>query len=115
MPMKAAVREMLPPKRRIWALRYSRSNTSRASLSGKAMIRSAPTAPADPDEVTSAGSISAVISSDGSPETRISRRSTILISWRTLPGQGCTWRVAMASSPSRRLGSPVAALIRSTK
>src|SRR5436190_23505653 len=40
MPMKLAVREILPPKRRIWALRYSRSNTSRASRSGKAMIRS---------------------------------------------------------------------------
>ena len=41
MPMKAAVREILPPKRMIWALRYSRSNTSRASRSGRAMIRSA--------------------------------------------------------------------------
>ena len=40
MPMKAAVREMLPPKRMIWAFRYSRSNTSRASRSGRAMIRS---------------------------------------------------------------------------
>ncbi len=88
MPMKAAVREMLPPKRRICALRYSRSNTSRASLRGSAMIRSAPTAPAEPEDVTSAGNISAVISSEGSPETRISSRSTMLISWRTFPGQG---------------------------
>jgi hypothetical protein len=48
MPMKLAVREMLPPNRRIWAFRYSRSNSSRASRSGRAMIRSAPIAPALP-------------------------------------------------------------------
>src|SRR6185312_3634139 len=78
MPMKAAVREMLPPKRMIWALRYSRSNTSRASRSGRAMIRSGPTAPADPAAATSAGSISAVITSCGSPVARISRRSMLL-------------------------------------
>src|SRR5208282_1226068 len=34
MPMNAAVREILPPKRMIWASRYSRSNSSRASRSG---------------------------------------------------------------------------------
>ena len=38
MPTKAAVREMLPPKRVTWASRYSRSNTSRASRSGRRMI-----------------------------------------------------------------------------
>ena len=42
MPMKLAVREILPPKRTIWALRYSRSNTSRASRSGRARMRSEP-------------------------------------------------------------------------
>ncbi len=78
-------------------------------------MRSAPTAPAEPEEVTSAGSISAVISSLGSPETRISMRSTMLMSWRTLPGHGWTCRVAMASSPSLRFGRPVAVLIRSMK
>src|SRR5205085_5674790 len=31
MPMNDAVREMLPEKRRIWILRYSRSKDSRAS------------------------------------------------------------------------------------
>ena len=31
MPTNSAVREMLPPKRLIWARRYSRSNASRAS------------------------------------------------------------------------------------
>ena len=73
MPMKAAVREMLPPKRMIWALRYSRSNTSRASRSGRAMIRSAPDgAGRGRLTATSAGSISAVIGSAGSPEARIS-------------------------------------------
>ncbi len=35
MPTNSAVREMLPPKRLICATRYSRSNTSRASRSGK--------------------------------------------------------------------------------
>src|SRR5881409_2894753 len=38
MPTKAAVREMLPPKRVTCASRYSRSNTSRASRNGKVMI-----------------------------------------------------------------------------
>src|SRR5215467_7384534 len=38
MPTKAAVREMLPPKRVICASRYSRSKTSRASRSGSVMI-----------------------------------------------------------------------------
>ena len=40
MPMNAAVREMLPPKRLICASRYSRSKISRASRSGSEMIRS---------------------------------------------------------------------------
>src|SRR6476646_7763948 len=34
MPTNSAVREMLPPKRLIWASRYSRSKISRASRSG---------------------------------------------------------------------------------
>src|SRR6266478_165020 len=38
MPTKAAVREMLPPKRVTCANRYSRSKTSRASRNGKVMI-----------------------------------------------------------------------------
>ena len=38
MPMKFAVREMLPEKRRIWTRRYSRSNVSRASRKGVPMI-----------------------------------------------------------------------------
>src|SRR5437764_15388967 len=38
MPMNEAVREMLPEKRRIWILRYSRSNASRASRNGLPMI-----------------------------------------------------------------------------
>ena len=40
MPMNEAVREMLPEKRRIWTLRYSRSKFSRASFSGIAVIDS---------------------------------------------------------------------------
>src|SRR5436309_9343298 len=38
MPTKAAVREILPPKRVTCASRYSRSKTSRASRSGSCMI-----------------------------------------------------------------------------
>src|SRR5438270_167173 len=38
MPMNEAVREMLPEKRLIWILRYSRSNASRASRNGLPMI-----------------------------------------------------------------------------
>ena len=49
MPMNDAVREMLPEKRRIWILRYSRSKLSRASLSGEPMIASdGPPSPTDP-------------------------------------------------------------------
>src|SRR5205085_9104506 len=44
-PMNDAVREMLPEKRRIWILRYSRSNDSRASRSGLPMIAIAVPAP----------------------------------------------------------------------
>ena len=56
MPIKAAVREMLPPKRMIWAARYSRSNTSRASRSGSAMVRSAPNDDGLLEVATSCGS-----------------------------------------------------------
>src|SRR5271166_3710545 len=38
MPTNAAVREILPPKRVTWAIKYSRSKTSRASRSGRVMI-----------------------------------------------------------------------------
>ena len=37
-PTNSAVLEMLPPKRLIWAIRYSRSKISRASRSGRVMI-----------------------------------------------------------------------------
>src|SRR5205085_2979994 len=86
MPMKAAVREMLPPKRMIWASRYSRSKSSRASRSGKAIIRSAPRPPLDGAELASAGNISAVIGWLGSPAARMSIRSTTFLSCRTVPG-----------------------------
>ena len=79
------------------------------------MIRSGPTDPATAVVATSAGSISAEMMSWGSPVARISSRSMLLRSWRTLPGQSCTCRVAMASSPRMRLGMPVASLMRSMK
>src|SRR3546814_2352422 len=41
-PMKLAVREILPENRRIWTRRYSRSNVSRASRSGAPMIAALP-------------------------------------------------------------------------
>src|SRR5882672_9819029 len=43
-PTNSAVREILPPKRLIWARRYSRSNISRASRSGRP-IRCSPPLP----------------------------------------------------------------------
>ena len=115
MPMKAAVREMLPEKRSICALRYSRSNTSRASRSGSAIIRSAPRLVAWSVTMASAGSMLAVIGSDGAPEARISILSTLLRSWRRFPGHARTCNVARASSANRRFGMPVASLIRSMK
>src|SRR5437899_7455723 len=115
MPMKAAVREMLPEKRSICALRYSRSNTSRASRSGSAIIRSAPRLVAWSVTMASAGSMLAVIGSDGAPEARISILSTLLRSWRRFPGHARTCNVARASSANRRFGMPVASLIRSLK
>ena len=102
MPMKAAVREMLPPKRMIWALEIlALEQLARLAQRqgddplGARARRSAPAA------ATSDGSMSAVIGWLGSPEARISMRSIMLRSWRTLPGHDCTCSVAMASSPKR--------------
>src|SRR5690606_4908801 len=115
MPMKAAVREILPPKRMICADRYSRSNTSLASRSGRAMMRSALSEAGLADDATSCGSMSAVIGSSAVPVARISRRSTLLRSCRTLPGHGWTCSTARASSAMRRCGSPCDADRLSTK
>jgi hypothetical protein len=49
-------------------------------------------------EPTSCGSISAVTSIGGSPVARIISRSMLLRNCRTLPGQSCVCRIAMASS-----------------
>ncbi len=89
MPTKAAVREMLPPKRVTCASRYSRSNISRASRSGRLMI-SLPLSHLTTDgaiAVISAGSMSARTGSVASPGAMISSQSTTLRNWRTLPGQ----------------------------
>ena len=67
MPMNSAVREILPQKRLSWATRYSRSNTSRASRSGR-LISFSPRTPvgvAGTSVADSAGSMSAVISPSG--------------------------------------------------
>ena len=66
-------------------------------------------------EPTSCGSMSAFITASGSPPARIISRSTLLRSWRTLPGQSCDCSTAMASSPISRLGNPVAYEICSMK
>src|SRR3954470_25012133 len=76
-PTKAAVREILPPNRVIWASRYCRSKASRASLSGIDMISSpfwlcgvlGAIAP------ISGGSMSPRMGSLGSPGAMISSRS----------------------------------------
>src|SRR5215472_4955446 len=89
MPTNAAVREMLPPKRVTWAIRYSRSKTSRASRSGKVII-SPPLShltTVGAMAVMSLGSISARTGSRASPGVMINNQSTTLRSCRTLPGQ----------------------------
>src|SRR5258705_6056973 len=89
MPTKAAVREMLPPKRVTCANRYSRSNTSRASRNGKVMI-SLPLShltTVGAIAVISFGSMSACTASSPSPGAMIKSQSITLRSCRTLPGQ----------------------------
>ena len=98
-PMKCAVREILPEKRRIWTRRYSRSNVSRASLSGAPMIALAPMllfeSPCRPS--TSVGNRSRSMRPMRSPGARMIVRSTTLRSWRTLPGQSNACSAAKAS------------------
>jgi hypothetical protein len=64
---------------------------------------------------TSCGSMSAEMTASGSPPARIISRSTLLRSWRTLPGQSWVCSTAIASVPIRRLGKPVAREIWSMK
>src|SRR6185437_14374797 len=88
MPMKLAVRLILPAKRLTCASRYSRSNTSRASRKGSAMI-SPPLAHFSTVGVMapiSGGSMSARIGWRASPGAMIRSPSTTLRSCRTLPG-----------------------------
>src|SRR6266404_5667328 len=88
-PTKAAVREMLPPKRVTCANRYSRSNTSRASRSGSVMI-SLPLShltTVGAIAVISLGSMSARTGSLVSPGAMIKSQSTTLRNCRTFPGQ----------------------------
>ena len=89
MPTKAAVREMLPPNRVTWASRYSRSNTSRASRSGRVMISLdfSQRSTAGVIAPISGGNMSARTTSRESPGAMISTQSITLRSWRTLPGQ----------------------------
>ena len=104
MPTKAAVREMLPPKRVTWASRYSRSNTSRASRSGSCMI-SPPLSQRSTDGAILADVVRQHVGADrlaAVAGARISSRSTTLRSWRTLPGQSWPCSAASASSPIAR-------------
>ena len=50
----------------------------------------------------------AFITASGSPPAKIISRSMLFRNWRTLPGQLCDCKTAMASSPILRLGKPVA-------
>ena len=80
MPTNSAVREILPPKRLICATRYSRSNISRASRSGR-LISWSPPLPFGIDgtiEPTSCGSMLELMTAFGSPPARIISRSTLL-------------------------------------
>src|SRR5215467_6428245 len=117
MPTNSAVREILPPKRLICATRYSRSKTSRASRKGRP-IRCSPPLPfgmLGTIEPTSGGNMLAFITASGSPPARIINRSILLRSCLTLPGQLCDWSTAIASSPMRSFGNPVACEIWSMK
>src|SRR5229473_3314418 len=117
MPTNSAVREILSPNRLIWASRYWRSNTSRASRNGSPISCSPPLpfGMLGTIEPTSCGSMLALITASGSPPARIISRSTLLRSCRTLPGQSCDCNTAIASSPTRRFGRPVACEICSMK
>src|SRR5262245_42711083 len=107
MPTNSAVREILPPKRLICASKYSRSKISRASRKGSDIKCSAPPLTGSGTlEPISSGSMLAVMTASGSPPDRINSRSMLLRSSRTLPGQSCACRTAMASSPMRRGDSP---------
>ncbi len=66
-------------------------------------------------EPTSCGSMSAVMIASGPPPARIITRSTLLRSWRTLPGQTCDCSTAIASCPICRFGRPVVTEIWSMK
>jgi hypothetical protein len=107
MPTKLAVREMLPPKRLIWASRYSRSNISRASRSARPAKAppSIPPLPLPPlpFDTSPAGSPRA---RSGRVGPRISARSSVLRSWRTLPGQRMVWSCASASGESAAAAGP---------
>ena len=87
MPMKLAVLEMLPEKRRIWTRRYSRSKFSRASRSGTPISDALPLSPASGVLMISVGSMSLSIRASRPRGARIIVRSTTLRNWRTLPGQ----------------------------
>jgi hypothetical protein len=99
---------MLPLKRLIWAVRYSRSKTSRASRSGSDMMCAPPWEGVDGRiSPISRGSMSAEMTASGSARVRIIRRSTLLRSWRRLPGQSWACSTAMAvvaDPPDGQLG-----------
>ncbi len=81
--------------------RYSRSKTSRASRSGRPISFSPPTpfGVAGTSAPTSGGQHVGRDLGVGSPPARIISRSTLLRSWRMLPGQSCDCSTAIASSP----------------
>ena len=105
-PMNEAVREMLPEKRRIWILRYSRSKLSRASRNGEPMIAidELGTLTVPCASITSAGSKSISMHDARSPGVMINVRSIMLRNWRILPGQSCAWSAAIASAATSGVG-----------
>ena len=107
MPTKLAVREMLPPKRLICAIRYSRSNISRASRSAQAGEGGAEHA-AGARRRSRGGLERPAPRARSAPCSgpRISARSSVLRSWRTLPGQRMVCSCASASGASARSGRP---------
>ena len=111
MPMNSAVREICPRKAGDLGHEILRSKISRASRSGMLMSFSPPARPVWSERAPRPRRAACRQSPPhpGRREMRIIRRSTLLRSWRTLPGQSCDWSTAIASSAMRLRGRPVEA------
>jgi len=109
MPTNSAVREILPPKRLIWAheifaLEHFAGFAQRQThqMLASVAVRHRRNHRADVLRQHRGGDLGV-----RSPPARIISRSTLLRSCRTFPGQSCDCSTASASAPTLRLGRPV--------